>query len=145
MKRTVLVVAAAAGLLAAAASAQQDQWDQQVRRMLRDAATRFEREGYRMSHEIYTGSLNDDSRELVTVQLDAGRQYYLMGACDTDCDDMDLLLFDPAGAQVSSDLLTDDFPIVNTAVERAGRYRVEVRMPSCSAQPCRYGLGVFAK
>ena len=146
MKRAILALATTAGLLVAApALAQQDRWDRQVRDMIQEAAGRFEREGFRMSHEVYTGSLNDDSREMVTIRLDAGKQYYLMGACDTDCEDLDMILYDAAGNQVSSDLLADDFPVVNTTVGSAARYRVEVRMPSCSAEPCRYGIGVFAK
>jgi len=146
MKRAVLASGAAIVLVASmAAFVPQDQWVRQVRSMLQEASGRFAQQGYRMSHEIYTGSLNDDARERVAVQLDAGRHYYLMGACDTDCDDMDLILFDAAGNEVSSDVLDDDFPIVEARVGQTGRYRVEVRMPGCSAEPCRYGIGVFAR
>lgn len=145
MKRAALAAATAAALAATAALAAQDQWSQQVRNMLQEASGRFAQQGYRPSHEVYTSSLNDDARELVTLVLDAGKHYYVMGACDTDCDDLDLLLFDPAGNEVSSDVLDDDFPIVEARVRQTARYRVEVRMPGCSAEPCRYGIGVFAR
>jgi hypothetical protein len=146
MKRAILSLSTAAALVVSASGfALQDQWVQQVRRMLREAASRFEQEGYTMTHEIYTGSLNDDSHEFVTLTLDAGNEYQLMGACDTDCNDMDMVLFDPAGREIDSDLLDDDFPIVSATVGRSGRYRIDVRMPGCTREPCRYGIGVFAR
>jgi hypothetical protein len=146
MKRATLALGTAALLIASAAGfAQQDQWVRQVRQMLQQASERYAQEGYRMTHEVYTGALNDDARESVALMLDGGKSYQLMGACDTDCNDMDLVLFDPAGAQIDSDVLEDDFPIVSATVARSGRYRVEVRMPGCSREPCRYGIGVFAR
>jgi hypothetical protein len=146
MKRVTLALGTAAVLITSAAGlAAQDQWTQQVQRMLQDASARYEQQGYHMSHAIYTGSLNDDAQESVTVVLDGGSTYQLMGACDTDCSDMDLVLYDAAGREVDSDVLVDDFPIVSVNVPRTARYRVEVRMPACSREPCRYGIGVFAR
>jgi hypothetical protein len=146
MKRATLALGMAAALVASSpALTQQDQWVQQVRRMLHEASNQYAREGYRMTHEIYTGSLNDDAQESVTVMLEGGKQYQLMGACDTDCDDLDLVLYDISDREVDSDVLVDDFPIVSATVSRTARYRVEVRMPGCSREPCRYGIGVFAR
>jgi hypothetical protein len=146
MKRASLAIGAVAALIASSAAfAPQDQWVQQVRRMLQQASERYAEQGYVMSHDIYTGSLNDDARESVALVLDGGKEYQLMGACDTDCDDLDMVIFDPSGNEVDSDVLDDDFPIVSATVGRTGRYRVEVRMPGCNRQPCRYGIGVFAK
>jgi hypothetical protein len=146
MKRAPLAIATAASLvLSVAGFRMQDQWGQQVRQMLQDASRRYEQQGYHMSHEIYLGSLNDDAHEMVRVTLDGGKEYQLMGACDTDCSDLDLLIYDAAGHEVDSDVLTDDFPIVSLSVPRTAQYRVDVRMPGCAREPCRYGIGVFAR
>jgi hypothetical protein len=145
MKRAFLALGTAAALIMSAAGHAQDQWVQQVQRMLRQASERYSEQGYRMTHEIYTGALNDDANQMVRVTLDGGKEYQLMGACDTDCDDMDLLIYDGAGHEIDSDVLVDDFPIVSVTVPRTARYRVEVRMPGCSREPCRYGIGVFAR
>jgi len=146
MKRMALALTALAGLVVTtAAAAPQDEWTQQVRRMLQQAGQKFEERGFEMTHQIFTGSLNDDSNEYVTVTLNIGTQYALMGACDTDCSDLDMTLYDARGNQVSQDVEMDDFPIVTVTPTRTGQYRVKVVMASCSAEPCRYGVGVFGK
>jgi hypothetical protein len=113
--------------------------------MLQQAGKEYEARGYSMTHQIFTGSLNNGASEMVEVNLDIGTSYQIMGACDNDCSDLDLVLYDPAGNQLSSDLEMDDFPIVSTAARRSGAYKVKVTMAHCSAEPCRYGLGVFGK
>ena len=146
MKRTVLALAAVAGLLVSTtAAAPQDEWVAQVRRLLQTAGKSFEDRGYSMTHRIYTGSLNNSRNEMVSLDLDIGTQYQIMGACDTDCSDLDFVLYDPAGNQVAQDVEVDDVPIVSVTPRRSGTYRVKVVMATCTAEPCRYGVAVFGK
>ncbi|HSU17767.1 hypothetical protein [Longimicrobium sp.] len=148
MKRIVLALTAVAGLFVsttAAAPRQQDEWTTQVRRMLQQAGREYESRGYSMTHRIFTGSLGNGDSEMVSIPLDIGTAYQIMGACDTDCSDLDLVLYDPNGNQLDDDLELDDFPIVAANARRSGNYRVKVTMAHCSAEPCRYGLGVFGK
>jgi hypothetical protein len=140
-----LVGIAASVLFLAAPAAAQDQWEQQVRAQLQQAGQRFESEGYVMTHRIFTGSLADDEKTLVTLTLDIGKDYYILGACDTDCTDLDLTIFDSTGKQIDTDVLVDDFPIVEASVARSGTFTIEVTMATCSAEPCRYGIGAFGK
>lgn len=144
-----VVAGAATAALALGAIAQpalaQDSWTQQVRGLLQEAGKTYEERGYSMTHNIYTGSLNGSSRENVTLDLDIGTEYQIIGACDTDCSDVDLVLRGPNGAELDSDLLEDDFPIVSVTPSRSGKYELNVIMVSCSAAPCRYGIGVFGK
>ena len=79
------------------------------------------------------------------MPLDGGTQYMLVGVCDQDCSDMDLVIYDPNGNEVDNDLLDDDNPVLQLAPRNDGRYRVKVSIPACSANPCRYGVGVWAK
>jgi hypothetical protein len=146
MKRTALALAAAAGLImTTAAAVPQDEWVAQVRRILQSTARTFENNGYSMTHRIYTGSLNSGREAMVSLDLDIGTQYQIMGACDTDCSDLDFVLYDPRGNQVDDDVATDDVPIVSVTPSRSGTYRVKVVMAACSAEPCRYGVAVFGK
>jgi len=69
----------------------------------------------------------------------------LIAACDTDCSDVDLILYDANGNTVDSDFELDDFPIVSTTPGRDGVYRLEVQMVACSANPCRYAIQQFVK
>lgn len=146
MKRIALALAAIAGLaVTTAAAAPQDEWTQQVRRLLQRAGQQFEQRGYTMTHQIFTGSLNDDSNEYVTLRLDIGTTYQIMGACDEDCSDMDLTLYGPNGDEIDKDIEMDDFPIVSVTPSRTATYRLKVVMATCTAEPCRYGVGVFGK
>lgn len=97
-----------------------------------------------MTHQIYTGSLDDGEDATVTLELARGQSYTIMGACDTDCEDLDLTLY--AGSdEIDSDLELDDFPVVEVNVDRAGTFRVEVTMADCDTEPCRYGIGVWSR
>lgn len=146
MKRILLAASVCAALFTtAAAAAPQDEWVRQVRRYLLEAGRRFEQQGYELTHDIYTGSLNDDAQEMVTLNLSIGTEYQILGQCDEDCTDLDLILYDAAGNQIDSDLLDDDYPVVSVVPRRSGTYRVRVSMATCSVEPCRYGIGVFGK
>ncbi|HYR07421.1 MAG TPA: hypothetical protein VEQ60_06625 [Longimicrobium sp.] len=123
----------------------QDAWVRQVRQLVSQAGQAFEARGYELTHRIYTGSLNDGAAELVQLELDVGMEYQIMGACDEDCSDLDFTLYDGAGNEIDSDMLDDDFPVVSVTVSRSGVFAVRVSMADCSAEPCRYGIGIFGR
>lgn len=147
MKRTVLALAAlgAAFITTTAAAVPQDEWVAQVRRLLQRAGQAYEERGYSMTHRVYTGSLNQNTNEMVSLNLSVGTDYQILGVCDNDCTDLDLTLYDGAGNQISQDIEMDDVPIVTVTPRRSGTFRVKVVMATCSAEPCRYGIGVFGK
>jgi len=145
MHRTVILSAAALSLLGVTsrAQAQPDQWTRQVNSLLSQAASMATNAGMSRTHDPYVGSLRTGASSNHTLQLVAGTSYKIIGVCDNDCSDFDLRLFDPSGNEVDSDLLTDDTPIVDVTPSRTGTYTVRAIMTTCSAQPCRYGIGVY--
>jgi hypothetical protein len=146
MKRVLVTLALGAMLISTAAFARQDEWVRQVRRQLQNAGAQvFSDRGYELTHQIYTGSLDEGETETVTLSLDVGVEYQIMGACDNDCSDVDLTLYDGAGNEIDQDLQLDDYPIVAVTPRRGGNFRVVVSMADCSAEPCRYGIGVFGR
>jgi hypothetical protein len=145
MKRLLLSIAAVVSLLAPVAAQAQDAWLRQVRTQLVTAGQVFEAGGYELTHRIYTGSLNDGRSEMVELDLAVGMEYQIMGACDADCSDLDLTLYDGNGNEIDSDLLDDDVPVVSVVVSRSGRFRLRVSMAECSQEPCRYGIGAFGR
>ena len=148
MKRIAIALTAVAGLFlstTAAAPRQQDEWTAQVRRLLQQYGQAVDSRGYSMTHRIFTGSLDNGDSEFVEVNLDIGTLYQIMGACDNDCTDLDLVLYDPAGREIDSDLEVDDYPVVSVEPGHSSTYRIKVTMASCTAEPCRYGIGIFGK
>jgi hypothetical protein len=144
MKR--VVVTALLGLSLAASTAHaQDQWERVVRQQLEQVGSVSERNGYTMATEIYQGRLDDDATTNLTVELQRGKDYIMWGVCDQDCSDIDLIIYDSDGEQVDSDLQTDDKPLLHVIPARNGRYRIKVSMANCSANPCRYGVGLWSR
>ena len=137
-----------AALLAAAMTSQvtaQNTYQQQITRQLTNAAGAVSGQGYTADRAPVMGSLNDDARESVLMQLSSGVRYAILGVCDNDCTDVDLRVQDPMGNMVGEDLATDDTPVVEFVSGQTGQYRVTVMMATCNTNPCYYGVQVFAR
>lgn len=145
MTKRLALCAAALAAFATTAAAQQDQWVEQVRTILQAGGQEFVDNGFTLTHEIFTGALDAGETQTIQLELDAGTEYYIAGACDQDCTDLDMTLMDPSGRQVDIDVQDDDFPIVHVAPARAGTYRAVVSMATCSEAPCRFGVGIYGK
>ncbi|MGC1525491.1 MAG: hypothetical protein WA783_05525, partial [Phormidesmis sp.] len=74
-----------------------------------------------------------------------GVTYSLVGVCDEDCSDLDIVLYDDNGNIVASDLQPDDFPVVTVTPRWNAQFTINVRMVSCSIAPCRFGVGAFGR
>jgi hypothetical protein len=145
-RRPRLWAAAALALIAAGpAAAFDDQWAQAVKRYMDAAAKPFFDRGYHYGGFSYAGSLRDKGSERLTIRLGAGLTSQIMGGCDKDCSDLDLILYDSAGNQVDSDVQADDYPIVAVKPSSVAVYTLEVRMAKCTAEPCRYALQQYVK
>lgn len=122
-----------------------DAFERQVRGQLDDAARRLGKDGFELTHQVFTGELREDEREDVTVELDRGRTYVIVGVCDNDCKDVDIELRNRGGRVIDRDVELDDYPTVAVTPDRDERYTVRSIMAACSKAPCRYGFGVFSK
>lgn len=79
----------------------------------------------------------------VTFNLSAGGTYVLIGVCDENCSDLDLIVRDPSGNEVGRDEEVDDTPIVIVEGARGGRYTVEVAMVTCQGS-CNWGVRAYS-
>jgi hypothetical protein len=100
-------------------------------------------EGYVLTHEPYLGQLEDNTQERITLELQGGVNYGIIGVCDRDCGDIDLELYDENGNLIDSDTLTDDIPIVEVTPNWDGPFILSIGMSSCAAPYCYYGIGTF--
>jgi len=74
-------------------------------------------------------------------EFEAGGPGEVVGVCDQDCSDIDILLYDADGDLVDSDELEDAVPIVE--VPGPGRYTAQVVMYECATEICYYGAAFF--
>ena len=122
----------------------QDAWDVQVREQLVAAGVRFADGGYELTRQIRVGSLEDGEDDTIMFEIEREQRYMIMGVCDSDCSDLDIVLYHEDGSRFGDDLGMNAFPIMDVAVDRDRSFTLEARMAECSSEPCRYGLGVFA-
>jgi hypothetical protein len=123
----------------------QDEFERQVRKQLENAGRTLGQKGFELTHDIYSGSLKQGETEDVTVELDGGSRYVIIGVCDNDCKDLDLQLLNRAGREVDRDVERDDYPVVAAEPGRDERFTVRALMAQCTDNPCRYGFGVFSR
>lgn len=128
----------------AATPAAQDQFVRQVRAQLDKVGQNLAKQGFELTTQIHTGELDDERNEEVSVRLRAGVRYAIVGVCDADCDDLDIVLYNASGREVAADTGDDDVPVVEIQPEQDGTFMARAVMASCNANPCHYGLGLFA-
>jgi len=133
------------GLTPLPARAQYDPWMDQVREQLINSAIAAGYSGMELSHQPYTGSLYDGRNTVLDLRLRAGTTYLIVGACDVDCSDLDLELFDENWNEVDVDRGLDDKPMVTVTPARTAVFHVRTMMAECGASPCAIGFGVFSR
>ena len=79
------------------------------------------------------------------ITTEKGRAYLIVGVCDNDCTDVDLVLQVWFGAEIASDVLADDIPVIRFTPSTAATYWIETTMVVCSVEPCSYGIAVFVQ
>lgn len=139
---TLLVVLVCAPAVASAQVRKLDQFEQTVYRQLRAYESALD--AAELTHEVWLGSLRDDARESVTVELEGGVDYIILAVCDEDCDDVDLRLYEGTNL-VDEDVAGDDYPVVGVTPSSTRTYRLEPMMASCSVSPCRYGVAIYSR
>ena len=91
-----------------------------------------------------TGLLREGANGTVTYTLVKGNTYKIVGACDNDCSDIDLVLRDEGGNLIDSDTETDDIPVVQVTPLRTGTFTLKTIMVKCSDSiGCDYGVDVY--
>ncbi len=79
------------------------------------------------------------------VRLRGGRSYAFIGACDNECSNLDLILEDGSGAQIDSDVLPDDYPLVEVTPPADGVYTLRIQLRACSIGPCYVAARLVAR
>ena len=130
-----------AGQSSSSANPYQDQVDAQ----LEIARLALGLDDYSSSHNNYTSALEGSGTETLTLDLDQGQTYSIVAACDEDCSDLDLVLYDDNGNEIDTDTGTDDFPVVEVTPAWSATFSLEVQMYNCSTTTCVYGVGVLSK
>ena len=104
----------------------------------------YDDRGYTFLNFVF-GKLDDDGEDTWTFYFSRRTDYLVTGACDNDCNDLDLRLKTATGTVVDRDEGSDYWPEVSVTPTRSQNYSIEVDMYDCDVEPCYYGLALFEK
>ena len=149
MRRTIVPFVVLIGLLVAGRAEGQD-WRELVVQQLDHAGELVRADGHTDANVLprnqVIGVLEDGATSYVEVTLESGIEYFFAGACDQDCNDLDLRLYLAEDfEEVASDVETDDVPLLSFRAPGTGSYLLGVDMADCEAEICYYGFRVFQK
>lgn len=91
------------------------------------------------------GVVRINSGETATIELDvpAKTAVQIMGDCDDDCYDLDLLVRNASGKLLAEDRLDDYYPILSFVSDASGRIALEFDLADCAASYCYAAYSVF--
>lgn len=97
-------------------------------------------EDYEPLPGTHWGWLNQGNSATFDVWLTPG-YYGVVGACDEDCTDLDLVV--TGATEAGLDRAMDDFPYVMFETSTEGYFHFTVEMAACSREPCGWGAEVY--
>ncbi|HET7025014.1 MAG TPA: hypothetical protein VFI39_07420 [Gemmatimonadales bacterium] len=127
------------------ALAQSDRWDRQVDSAAARAGQALATQGYRPAGKSHRGDLFAGETATITIPLAPETAYAVVGVCDDDCEDLQLVLVSTTRYEVDADRRGTVVPIVRTTSADGGIYHVNVTMAACRVSPCRYEIVVLAR
>jgi len=124
--------------LAPNASAQEVGTAAQAARYLEQGLAPHAALGYRAdpAFQVFSAPQRLMAGALWPIELQRGVNYRIYGACDIDCSDVDMELYDATGAFVDRDIATDDTPYVQITPTQTGRHYVRLWLAQCESEPC---------
>lgn len=140
MKRFRLAGCAAVMALAGFAHAQERTIADSVRDMVASRADA----GEELVGDILIGEIGDADSIDYTFRIDPTKTYWVYGACDEDCTDIDMMASDASGEMVATDVEDDDVPVLLIEPGSAGdRLTVSIGMAGCDTEVCVTGVGLY--
>ena len=131
--------------LHAPAQAQDEEYIAQVEAQLDLIEAAAMSEGWESTHEYWIDSLATRETTSFIFELDEGWEYRIFSVCDVDSSDLDLALYDENGNEISTDVASDDWPVVEVRPRWTGKFELEVGMYHCSNEPCYFGIGIVGR
>ena len=102
-------------------------------------------EGYSELPMQESGTLYQARELRFPLTLEEGIEYQIVGVCDNDCNDLNLILYDPRGGMIAVDAFTDAIPVLSVSTERSEVLLVGVTMEACPMGPCQFQVAIFGK
>lgn len=117
----------------------------QILQRLSEVEQAFASQGFQRIADPVTGQLPQAQHANWPLTLNTGGDYRIIGVCDNDCGDLDLILYDENNVLISQDQSTDATPVVAVAPQWSGPFTVQAVMYNCTVNPCYYALVLYGR
>lgn len=128
-----------------AAPAAAPNYQQQILERLGQVEQAFAAQGFQQISDPVTGQMPQGQTMAHPLTLEQGGEYRIIGVCDNDCGDLDLILYDENNVLISQDQLTDATPVVSVTPAWSGAFAVHAVMHNCTVNPCYYALVLYGR
>ncbi|MGD9967680.1 MAG: toll/interleukin-1 receptor domain-containing protein [Hyphomonadaceae bacterium] len=102
-------------------------------------------QGFQMAGQPFTSSMAQGLSTNVPVEMHAGYEYRVVGVCDNDCSNLDMIVYDGYGSPIGHDTLPDSQPVVGILPATSGMFTAQVQMTACSVAPCYYSVALYGR
>lgn len=123
----------------------QNVYQQQILQQLAQVEQAFVAQGFQQVSQPVTGQLGAGQYQNWPVSMSVGYDYRIIGVCDNDCGNIDLIIYDENNVQVAQDVLADATPIAAVAPAWTGAFTAQAVMQHCNVQPCYYALVLYGR
>ena len=142
LTRIAAAALAALTLVTPVAAQAVDPYVNQVSVQLRQVYRAYNRGDSYADRGQHIGKLNRGGRYERLMFLDRDEEYVFAAACDSDCDQVRLRIYDQNGALVAERRTNQ--PIATIAPPRPGTYRIQLDMTGCRQAECHFGVALLA-
>ncbi len=112
---------------------------------LQHAQMALAQQGFQQIGQAATGGLQQGQTWNLPAQLYIGYDYRILGVCDRDCADLDLVLYDAAGTAILQDTAVSSQPVIAILPGYTGGYTIQVQMYQCGVAPCYYAVALYGR
>lgn len=123
----------------------QNQYEQQILARLGQVQQALTAQGFQQVSQPVTGQLAAGQSQNWPVTMSVGYEYHLVGVCDNDCGNIDLVVYDENNVLVAQDNLADATPVATVAPQWTGPFTAQAVMQHCTVQPCYYALVLYGR
>jgi hypothetical protein len=120
-------------------------YSDQVYDQLKSAYNTLRQYGSIKLEKTIINNVSDDTNDGWTFYFSSSKKYFIVGACDNDCSDVDLYIRrENSSYTIAEDEKPNDMPVLSFNPSSSGRYTVTLKMYNCSESICYQGFSIYS-